>query len=314
MPDAISAVGGDSATPRRAVPRAWSLLATLALLAGCADVLDIPDDPRIVEERGPWSCSTSALVPTPLGPTARVRLKACGAFGDCSATVTGLSAKVCRKLDVGCTQPIVEGVVDVDGVLEFDVPTTDRGFDGYVALSSGGEPCDSPTVSGGFGSAVCGLLPGCNGVSGDPSCQLPTYAPVLLFFNPPVIADTPVPIELPLVPTLSLPALVGATGSDFNPVSGNLLITTLDCTSAPAAGVQYALNREPAGERVLYVDNGVLSNDSTVTDPTGMGAFIGLTPGFVNVTAYDAAGERIGSIGVRVAPFTITQSLLLPSP
>jgi hypothetical protein len=243
-----------------------------------------------------------------------VRLKACGAFGDCSATVTGLSAKVCRKLDVGCLQPIVDGVVDVDGVLEFDVPTGDGGFDGYVALSSGGEPCDSPNVAGGFASAVCGLLPGCNGDATSPTCQLPTYAPVMLFFNPPVTSDSLVPVELPLVPTLSLPALVGATGSDFDPMTGNLLVTTLDCGSARAAGVQYALNREPPSDRVLYVDKGVLTRDARLTDATGMGAFIGLTPGFVNVTAYDATGVRIGSIGVRVAPFTITQSLLLPSP
>jgi hypothetical protein len=312
MPDTISVVGGDPVTLRRAV-FAPSLFTALALLAGCADVLDIPDDPALVE-RGPWTCSTNALEPAPLAPTARVRLKACGAFGDCSSSVTGLSAKVCRKLDVGCTQPIVEGVSDVAGVLEFDVPTGSRGFDGYVALSSSGEPCDTASAAGGFASAVCSLLPGCNGNGADPSCQLPAYAPVMLFFNPPVISDSLVPIELPLVPTLSLPALVGATGSDFDPMSGNLLVTTLDCAAAPAAGVQYALNREPPSEQVLYVENGVLSNDSSLTDPTGMGAFVGLTPGFVNVTAYDAAGLRIGSIGVRVAPFTITQSLLLPSP
>lgn len=314
MPDTISVVGGDHVKLRRAVHVTPPLITALVLLSGCADVLDIPDDPEVVEALGPWSCSTSALAPAPIAQTARVRLNACGAFGDCSSTVTGLSAKVCRKLDVGCTQPIVDGVSDVDGVLEFDVPTGERGFDGYVAIASSGEPCDVASASGGFASAVCSLLPGCNGEPASPSCQLPAYAPVMLFMNPPVTNDLPLPIELPLVPTLSLPALVGATGTDFDPLSGNLLVTTLDCAAAPAAGVQYSLGGGAGSETVLYVENGVLSNDSSLTDLTGMGAFIGLQPGFVNVTAHDAAGARIGAIGVRVAPFTITQSLLLPSP
>jgi hypothetical protein len=314
MPDTISVVGGELFTLRRAVPDTPLLIAALALLAGCAEVLDIPDDPEVVEPIGPWSCSTSALAPTPVAETARVRLKACGAFGDCSTTVTGLSAKICRKLDVGCTQPIVDAVSDVGGVLEFNVPTGERGFDGYVALSSPGEPCDVASASSGFAAAVCGLLPGCNGDGADPSCLLPAYAPVMLFMNPPVTSDMALPIELPMVPTLSLPALVGATGTDFDPLSGNLLVTTLDCAAAPAAGVRYTLSGSSGSETVLYVENGVLSNASSLTDRTGMGAFVGLRPGFVNVIAHDGAGARIGAIGVRVAPFTITQSLLLPSP
>src|SRR5688500_9409136 len=126
-------------------PRApgW-FLALCWQAAACAEVVSFPDDPRLVES-GPWRC-LGAQAPSDLGgqSTATVRMQVCDAFGDCSVPLGGLSAELCAKVDVGCTRPLDVEIREVDGLLEFDVPIGNDGFDGYLAVSSPSEPCTSP--------------------------------------------------------------------------------------------------------------------------------------------------------------------------
>lgn len=288
------------------------------LLPGCTQLLDIPDDPYLVTD-GPFGCIESPSEPSALAAastastasTARVRLRACGAFDACASTVTGLVAKLCNKLDVSCMDPIVSDIADEEGVFDFEVPVGRNGFDGYLSMSSSSQPCSELPSQGGLTSSVCSLLPGCDGSPDDPSCQLPTYAPAMFFFNPPIVADAPEPIEVPMLPTVALPALVGATGASFDPTTGNLMVRALDCNGEPARGVVYVADRVE-GATQLYVESDVLSSRATETDESGIGAFVGLPAGFFSVTAYDREGRELGSVGVQVAPLTITHATLLP--
>src|SRR5262249_24145943 len=69
------------------------------------------------------------------------------------APVAGVAGQLCRKLDVTCAAPLgPPKTSDTEGAMEFEV---DAGFDGYVTLNH------------------------------------PSYAPVLYFYNPPIVADRP---------------------------------------------------------------------------------------------------------------------------
>jgi hypothetical protein len=64
----------------------------------------------------------------------------------------------------------------------------------------------------------------------------------------------------------------------------------------------------------LYMESGVLSAARNATDASGVGGFVGVPPGFVDIEAYNPAGARIGDVGVLAAPFTVTYSGLAPFP
>jgi hypothetical protein len=72
--------------------------------------------------------------------------------------------------------------------------------------------------------------------------------------------------------------------------------------------------RQGAGQVLkMYMESGVLTRARSETDATGMGGFSFVPPGFVDIAAYNAAGARVGSVGVVAAPFTLTSTVLVPS-
>ena len=60
--------------------------------------------------------------------------------------------------------------------------------------------------------------------------------------------------------------------------------------------------------------NGILSNSLAETDATGVGAFVGVPPGFVDVLGSTASGSTIGGVGVQVSPLSISYATLAPLP
>jgi hypothetical protein len=261
----------------------------------------------------PWTClgSEPAAQPT-IGRRAKVRVLACDFVSNCAQPVTNLTAKVCRKRDVGCTNPIEQDLRDNDGVFEFDVDTTGDGFDGYLDVSSTTAVCTDKAAFGETGSMLCGLLPNCNPEQPGDACQAPTYAHALVFFNPPVRQSFDKPQPVPLLPAAALPAIVGAAGATLDPTTGNLFITALDCALTPASGVTYSISEHQDKVTQLYVDRGVVSNTSLQTDSSGIGGFVGVPTGFAEVTGYNENLQKIGKIGIQAAPFTLTYSALSP--
>lgn len=296
--------------------RSWGVAGLSLVQLGCAALIEFPEDPQLfpAAELGPqtaFDCLTPMMAP--VAETAHVQVQVCDALRGCGAPVAGLKARLCGKLDVDCVSPLQTDVEMVDGAFQLDVPTLGGGFAGYLEVTSATEPCTSPSF-GAAGPLLCSLAPGCNPQAPDGACDVPLHARALLFFNPPVSSDLAEPAVLSLLSSSALPGIVRAAGAEYNPATGSLFLVGRGCDGAPAAGLRYGV-ADPLGQVTqMYMESGVLNRARDATDGTGIGAFTGLPPGFASVEAHDASGNRIGAVGVQVAPGAITYTTLVPSP
>lgn len=281
---------------------------------GCSEFIDFPENPVLVEsDPGPWACLGQAQAPEPPSiESATVQVNACSFVSNCTEAVVGLTAKVCNKRDVGCFDPIAEDIVDDNGLITVTVPTGNTGFDGYLQINSGTALCTDESAFGPVGNSLCGMVPACDPANPNESCQVPLFAPALLFMNPAITADLPEPLTLPLFPLPALAAIVGAAGVQLDPTRGAVFITAVDCDGNPASGVTYSIDQSGGSVQQLYVDQGVVS-DASQTDSSGIGGFVGVPPGFTVVKASNAEGERIGEIGLQAAPLTLSYSAIVPN-
>jgi hypothetical protein len=297
--------------------RAAAELLSLTALAGCAEILDIPSTSTLeLAPSGPWRCLDAPAEPVvPTGSRATVRFQACDFISSCTTPVTGLHARLCDKLDIGCNNPRIADIRDRAGLLEVNVPMGPRGFDGYLEVSSAVAPCFDTTA---FGNAaeglLCQLVPDCDRAAPTEACNVPVYSPVMWFFNPPVVADIEQSIPLQLYPTAALPLVLDAAGGELVPGTGSVFMSVIDCDGKPAPGVtlEIAEYEDPAFS--LYFDSGVLSNSASQTDASGIGGFIRIPPGFVTVTGYNSEGVPVAKVGVQVNATFATLTVLAPSP
>ena len=294
--------------------------APLLLLSGCGKVLDIPDDPKLAQ--GPWSClDNPRQASAPAGETAIVRIQACNFVStNCAEPATGITAKLCDKKDVTCANPIEPKISDTDGALVFEVQTggvLGVGFDGYLQIVPPLEKCTNRDVFGAAGPVLCGFAPGCDQAAPDERCNVPLYAPTFFFFNPAIKADVTKPMPLPLVPTSAVLSLIEASGVNFDPTTGMVFVTALDCNGNPASGVSFNVDKYQDRVTPLYVDSGVVSSTVTQTDVSGVGGFVGVPSGFIGVegSLIDNEGNarRLGDVGLQVTSFNVTYSTVVPS-
>jgi len=279
-------------------------------LPACAELVSFPDDPSLAEA-GPWDC---VAAPTPSLPpttsTLTVRVRACDSFGDCSVPIEGLSAELCGKLDVGCTRPMLSELTPIDGMFEVEVPLDERGFDGYLKVSSPTASCADAGPE--LAPSLCAFVPDCDPAAPDERCQVPLYAPALFFFT--LQSEPNEPFSLSLMRLAAVPALAQAAGAPFDPALGNLVVTGLDCNGARAAGLSYELREQPRDVTPLYMSNGILSRSLAQTDVTGVGAFVGVPPGFVDVLGFTGGDATVGGVGVQVSRLAISYATLAPAP
>lgn len=287
-----------------------------AISSGCAEVLDIPDTSTLsLAPSGPWRClEEPAEPPAPRAPTATVRFQACDFISNCTLPVRGLRARVCDKLDVGCLTPRQIDIHDMGGQVEFAVPTGARGFDGYLEVSTTLARCyDTNTFGDAARGLLCQLVPDCDPEAPTQACDVPVYSPVLWFFNPPVTADVESPIPLQMYPFASLPLVVDAAGGSLAPGTGSVFVTVLDCDGRPAPGVTLQIAEHEDVASSLYFDSGVISNTANQTDATGLGGFIRIPPGFVELTAVTQDGLPVAKVGVQAHPTFVTYTVLAPN-
>jgi hypothetical protein len=297
---------------------ARTLVATLALsaLSGCAEILDIPStDTLSLAPSGPWRCLGEPADPVvPAESSARVRFRVCDFISNCTVPVTGLEARLCDKLDIGCLNPRLSGIRDKNGLIELDVPTGSRGFDGYVQVSTTVAPCFDTEV---FGAAaeglLCQLAPQCDQSRPTEACNVPTYSPAMWFFNPPIVADLEEPISLQLYPTAALPLILDAAGGELVPGTGSVFMTVVDCDGQPASGITLEIAEYEDVAAPLYFDSGVISNTASQTDSAGVGGFIRIPPGFVEITGVDSDGEPMAKVGLQASAGFVTLTVLTPS-
>lgn len=158
--------------------------------------------------------------------------------------LVGISARLCRKLDIDCANPLDETDSNEQGMLEFQLPA---GFDGYAELND------------------------------------PAIVPALYFFSPPVRSDQTMPaahIAGPLV----VAGLVQQAGGSFGEEYGLLVLTTEDCQGAAAPGIRYESPQIDDDTRAFYSIGGLPTTSSTGTDETGYGGLLNLNAGTVTVS------------------------------
>lgn len=296
-------------------------IAWVSTQLGCAALIDYPDDPELIAT-GPWRCLEDPVSPIqPTASTAHVTLPICDALLGCSLPPSGLTGRLCARLDPNCANPLPTTVTYDSGVFDFNVPTTGIGgggvvgFDGFLAVSAPTALCTDRDTFGDAAGALCALAPQCDTQAPDQRCDLPIYLPTLQFFNPPIAVDQ-------VLPTLTMTSLAASTsiaqagGTLYDPSStGSLLVTIVDCDGTHAAGISLELEGSQNGmSQILYVDNGIVNPSVRATDATGFVVVLGVPTGFVTAVATDAEGTRIGSVSAFVAASTNTFTHLIPTP
>jgi hypothetical protein len=187
---------------------------------------------------------------------------------------TGLSVRLCRKLDVECTDALSSPVsVDEKGNAAFQV---EGGFAGYARF----EGADS--------------------------------VPGMYFFNPPVAKDT-MDIAVQLSAPAVVAGLVMLTGATPDSTRGMVLLSVLDCTGAPASGITLESNLNADQGKIFYSKGGIPDGMATTTDESGYGGIVNATPGAITLSALVARNKkRVGEVTVLVQAGTQTMTKLVP--
>jgi len=182
--------------------------------------------------------------------------------------------QLCRKIDVDCAMPIATATSDAAGALTFSVEMAD--FAGYVAVQA-------------------------NGV-----------VPTLYFFNPPIDHDQVIPPISLASPAANLGLLL-QLGRQAIAGRGSIVLSSADCTGAPAAGVSYATLDGDAMTSTFYTVGGLPAATATATDAGGYGGIINVPSGAATVSATLARPSAdLGTISLLVRDGAITYSRVVP--
>jgi hypothetical protein len=188
---------------------------------------------------------------------------------------SGVAARVCRRLDVTCDQPIATGYVsDNQGKLTIDLPS---GFDGYLELQS------------------TDAIPG------------------LYFFNPPLTEAREVPF-VPILPLAQITMFGQILGAQLATDRGLMALAAYDCFRAAAGGVSIVSPNADAESTPFYMIKGIPTTKATATDSSGYAGFLNLPPGSVTVSGKLASGATIGTLSVLMRASQMTYTTMLPMP
>jgi len=191
-----------------------------------------------------------------------------------AAPVPGAQVNLCRKLDVDCATPVSTAVSDSDGGVTFSVSTA--AFAGYLAVQAVG------TV------------------------------PALYFFNPDIDRDQAVSISV-AAPAAYVGLLLQLERQP-SPGHGNVVISALDCTGAPAAGVSYSTLDGDDMTSPFYTLKGLPTLTAKATDAVGYGGLINVPAGTATVTTTLASPPAdLGMISLLVREGAITYARVVPS-
>jgi hypothetical protein len=219
-----------------------------------------------------WSCLERPAPPAPSGGPYQVTFQVQNILS--MMPISGIEARLCRKLDVKCEDPVGEAsITDGSGMATFAVAA---GFEGYVRFT-GKE-----------------IIPG------------------LYFFNPPVRADLPlVPISIGSAEVI--PLLAFQAGATQAPDRGVVLLAAQDCTGAPASGVILTANVKDPLAKQFYSEEGLPSGTAEQTDSAGYGGLLNAAPGSVTFSASIAAsGREFGQVTLLVQEGSLTYGTVVP--
>ena len=228
---------------------------------------------NVCEENPVWSClGRVTWPPTDRKPaTITFRLRELVLEGP----AVGVSARLCRKLDFDCAQPIISGMrADSTGTLVVQVET---GFDGYVEINA------------------------------------PDRMPGIYFFYPPVTGDREIP-NVPLIKAPELEQFAMLAGRPLVKDRGHVMLGAYDCLANPAEGVRLGSDDGDQATTPFYLIKKVPSLTAMSTDSSGRGGIINLRSGSIGLHSLAPDGRRIASVGVFVRANTITYTTMVPAP
>jgi hypothetical protein len=221
-----------------------------------------------------WSCLGEVTWPqTPTRP-ATVTLRVRDLVNE-QQPVPGLLARVCRKLDLECKDPVMSGLRPDDGG-NLRVPT-ETNFDGYVEI------------------------------------RAPGYINGLYFFYPPIDGDRDVP-NIPLVSPTVIAGFAQAGQKRLLLDRGHVMLGAYDCERRPAEGVRFASEDGDAETSAFYVVERIPVTNVMETDRSGRGGLINLRPGTVSILGDSPQGQRIARVSLVVRPSEITYTSMVPAP
>jgi len=190
------------------------------------------------------------------------------------APLKDIRARLCRKLDVECTEGIGdEAVTDGQGKVKLMAPS---GFDGYVRFES---------------AATSNLL---------------------YFFNPPVIRDQP-DVQLSIGGPEVIMLLAKQAKVDQTADRGVILIGARDCAGGIAAGVTLDATGKDDVATAFYSEQGLPSGTATQTDSAGYGGLLNAGAGSITFTGIVAAtGFEFGHVTVLSQAQSLTYGSVVP--
>jgi hypothetical protein len=189
------------------------------------------------------------------------------------APVPGLSAALCRKIDLNCQAPLARIFSNTDGAFELQL---EQDFEGYLEI------------------------------------EAPDVVPGLYFFSPPLVAGERLPTLAVLSPTM-MGSLMDELDAQPATGRGNALLTTQNCAGALSAGVVYETADAGPETRRFYAADGLPSVHATHTDASGYGGFLNLPAGPVSVASLvDESALPLASVSLLVRAGFITYGRILP--
>ncbi len=219
-----------------------------------------------------WSCGA---LPVSQTPSYQLTMHLQDAVS--SKPLSGVVARLCRKLDVTCQSPIGSKVLsdDTGGV----AMPIEAAFDGYVQLM------DSK------------------------------IAPALYFLTAPASGDLDLPTVPLASPSVAALIVQQAGGTTWLDERGIVLLNAFDCLGQPADNISYSIGGTPdSATFIFYLVNGLPTTDATVTDSTGYGGLVNMPVGVSTIAATIApSGRKVSNISILVRAGYISYSSVTPN-
>ncbi len=190
------------------------------------------------------------------------------------APLKEIKARLCRKLDVECTDAIgEEAVTDSQGKVTLMAPS---GFDGYARFES------------------------------------PSTSNLLYFFNPPVTRAQP-DVQLSIGGPEVIMLLAKQAKVDQAADRGVILIGARDCEGNIAPGVTLVATVQDDIATPFYSEQGLPSGTATQTDSAGYGGLLNAGAGSITFTGIVAAtGFEFGHVTVLSQAQSLTYGSVVP--
>lgn len=253
-----------------------------------------------------WACLDHHPVPTASGLPINVTLTFTDFF--LSVPVTTVTVKACPNVtDPSCALPVGTAPTDATGMVKLKLPTTNGPFAGYFLITPTLPDAGVRTDASGGGGAD-GSSP--EGGAGDGS----TYVTSRIYYS-----DDPIATDFTDTWALFTNAEEATLASVFqlppaDPSLGIALLTVIDCTGQPAAGVSVEVDTASTETEGFYVSQGIISSTATQTDSSGIAGFVNVPTGARTFTAeFATTRATLGTLSAYLFPGAATYADLGPA-